>query len=104
MRILSLRLRVGRTLMREPSITYMYVDGCGIKARVCGIRSGSGYTGGEVVGLLTLFQEFFLRVKDLVRKLPSGVDSYVKFGEREKQLLWKLQDTKAAVHKALCGK
>ena len=50
------------------------------------------------------FQEFFLRVKDLLRKLPTGVDGYVKFGEREKQLLWKLQDSKTAVHEALCGR
>ena len=39
-----------------------------------------------------------------MRKLPMGVDSYVKFGEGEKQLLWKLQDSKTAVHEALCGK
>ena len=39
-----------------------------------------------------------------MRKLPSGVDSYVKFGEREKQLLWKLQESKTAVHAALCGR
>ena len=39
-----------------------------------------------------------------MRKLPTGVDSYVKFGEREKQLLWKLQDSKTAVHEALCGR
>ena len=43
-------------------------------------------------------------MKDLLRKLPSGVDSFVKFGEREKQLLWKLEDCKTAVHEALCGK
>ena len=49
-------------------------------------------------------QEFFLRVKDLLRKLPTGVDSYVKFGEREKELLWKLHDSKTAVHEALCGR
>ena len=42
-------------------------------------------------------------MKDLLRKLPTGVDSYVKFGEREKQLLWKLQDSKSSVHEALCG-
>ena len=39
-----------------------------------------------------------------MRKLPTGVDGYVKFGEREKQLLWKLQDSKTAVHEALCGR
>ena len=32
-------------------------------------------------------QEFFLTVKDLLRKQPQGVDSYLKFADREKQLL-----------------
>ena len=31
-------------------------------------------------------QEFFLTVKDLVRRLPCGVASYSKFGTKEKSL------------------
>ncbi len=44
-------------------------------------------------------------VKDAVRRLPCqhGVDSYSKFGERELMLNRKFQDTKTAVHAALCG-
>ena len=42
-------------------------------------------------------------MKDIVRKLPAGVDSYVKYTDKDKQLLWKLEDSKLAVHKALCG-
>ena len=34
-----------------------------------------------------LEQEFFLTVKDLVRKQPAGVKSYCKFSDKEKQLL-----------------
>ena len=34
-------------------------------------------------------QEFFLLVKDLLRKQPSGVQSYSKVHEREKELISK---------------
>ena len=43
-------------------------------------------------------------MKDMVRKQPEGVESYVKFSNQDKQLLWKLEDSKLAVHKAMCGK
>lgn len=49
-----------------------------------------------------LFNEFFLTVKDLLRKQPKGVASYLKFTDREKQLLAQLTDTEVAVHRALC--
>lgn len=35
-------------------------------------------------------QEFFLTVKDLLRKQPRGVASYIKFADRDKQLLSQL--------------
>ena len=54
--------------------------------------------------MLNCFQDFFLQVKDMVRKQPEGVESYVKFSDQDKQLLWKLEDSKLAVHKAMCGK
>ena len=38
-------------------------------------------------------QEFFLTVKDLLHKLPSGVDSYCKFQSPEKQLNKKYADS-----------
>jgi cysteinyl-tRNA synthetase len=49
-----------------------------------------------------MFNEFFLTVKDLVRKQPKGVDSYLKFSDREKQLLGRLTEARAAIHAALC--
>lgn len=50
-------------------------------------------------------QEFFLRVKDLVRCHKSGtyIDGYSKFKDKEKELNWAFYDTKTAVHDALCG-
>lgn len=49
---------------------------------------------GTVSVSITIFlvavQEFFLTVKDLLRKQPKGVASYLKFTDREKQLLAQL--------------
>ena len=39
----------------------------------------------------------------MLRKQPVGVESYVKFSDRDKQLLWEIEDCKLAVHKAMCG-
>ncbi|XP_064401843.1 cysteine--tRNA ligase, cytoplasmic-like [Halichondria panicea] len=58
----------------------------------------------EAMAWEKLFNEFFLKVKDAVRRLPcqQGVESYSKFGERELILNRKFQDTKTSVHAALC--
>ena len=52
---------------------------------------------------MSAFQDFFLQLKDLLREQPVGVESYAKFSEQDKQLLWKHEDSKLAVHKAMCG-
>ena len=39
----------------------------------------------------------------MIRRQPTGVDGYVKFSDQDKQLLWKLEDSKLAIHKAMCG-
>ena len=50
-------------------------------------------------------QEFFLTVKDLIRRLPRDdvAASYNKFSERDRELNRKYMDTQTAVHAALCG-
>lgn len=50
-------------------------------------------------------QEFFLTVKDLIRRLPSGggADSYSKFSEGDRKLNKKFMDMQKDIHAALCG-
>lgn len=43
-------------------------------------------------------------MKDVVRRQPTGVESYVKFSDQDKELLWKVEDSKLTVHNAMCGK
>lgn len=43
-------------------------------------------------------QEFFLTVKDLLRKQPKGVASYLKFTDRDKQLLSQLASSSFSLH------
>lgn len=41
----------------------------------------------SITTFLVTAQEFFLTVKDLLRKQPKGVASYLKFTDRDKHLL-----------------
>lgn len=47
-----------------------------------------------------------MKVKDLVRRFKSGphIDSYSKFGAKDKELNEVFYETRAAVHAALCGR
>ena len=47
----------------------------------------SRYAHYQTLSVPAVMQEFFLTVKDLLRKQPCGVASYLKFSERDKQLL-----------------
>ena len=55
--------------------------------------------------LRLVLQEFFLKVKDLVRHYKSGayIDGYSKFTQADRELNQVFYDAKTAVHTALCG-
>ena len=48
-------------------------------------------------------QEFFLYVKSVLRSVPSGVEYFQKWGDRELALNQALSKARADVHAALCG-
>lgn len=58
----------------------------------------------EAIHWERMFNEFFLRIKDLLRHYKSGtrIDAYCKFEQREKRLNEVFSASKASVHTALC--
>lgn len=58
-----------------------------------------------VSAIVAFVQDFFLRVKDLVRRYKSGayIDGYCKFTPKEKELAAEFSTCQTAVHEALCG-
>ncbi|KAL5497322.1 hypothetical protein EMCRGX_G013781 [Ephydatia muelleri] len=56
----------------------------------------------EAVQLEKVFNEFFLAVKDILRRHPPGVDGYTKWRSEEKELNVRFEKSKASIHEALC--